>query len=92
MGNVPTKNLELMQLIKNAIEKGVIIVIKTQCYKGSVEDVYATGRFLTNMGCILGMDMTVECLFAKLSYLFGKVRFIFNLLLYRNTQMRKSSK
>jgi hypothetical protein len=25
------------------------------------------------MGCILGMDMTVECLFAKLSYLFGKV-------------------
>jgi len=29
MGNVPTKNLELMQMIKNAIEKDVIIVIKT---------------------------------------------------------------
>jgi len=33
---------------------------------------YETGRVLTQMGCILGMDMTIECLFAKLSYLFGK--------------------
>ena len=60
-------------MIRLAVENDVIVVIKTQCYKGSVEDVYATGRFLTNMGCILGMDMTVECLFDKLSYLFGKV-------------------
>lgn len=91
MGNLPTKNKELMQMIKNAVDKDVIVVIKTQCYKGSVEDVYATGRFLTNMGCILGMDMTVECLFAKLSYLFGKVRILVNYT-FRNTQMRKSSK
>lgn len=65
-------------MIRLAVENDVIVVIKTQCYKGSVEDVYATGRFLTNMGCILGMDMTVECLFAKLSYLFGKVSLAFN--------------
>ena len=65
-------------MIRLAVENDVIVVIKTQCYKGSVEDVYATGRFLTNMGCILGMDMTVECLFAKLSYLFGKVSLTFN--------------
>lgn len=25
------------------------------------------------MGCILALDMTIECIFAKLSYLFGKV-------------------
>lgn len=73
MGNLPTKNSELMKLIQKAVDNNVIVVIKTQCYKGSVEDVYATGRMLTSMGCILGMDMTVECLFAKLSYLFGKV-------------------
>jgi hypothetical protein len=73
MGNLPTNNVLLMNMIEKAVKDGVIIVIKTQCYKGSVEDVYATGRMLTKMGCILGMDMTVECIFAKLSYLFGKV-------------------
>lgn len=78
-------------MIKNAVDKDVIVVIKTQCYKGSVEDVYATGRFLTNMGCILGMDMTVECLFAKLSYLFGKVSKKASKN-FRNTQLIKSSK
>jgi len=29
MGNLPTKNKELMSLLKNAIDKDVIIVIKT---------------------------------------------------------------
>lgn len=72
-----------MNMIEKAVKDGVIIVIKTQCYKGSVEDVYATGRMLTKMGCILGMDMTVECIFAKLSYLFGKVSSIF-----RNTNFQ----
>jgi hypothetical protein len=39
-----------------------------------VDDVYETGRLLTEMGCILGIDMTVECLIAKLAYLYGKVK------------------
>ena len=80
MGNVPTNNTALMALLEKAVKDNVIIIIKTQCYKGSVDDVYATGRMLTKMGCILGMDMTVECLFAKLSYLFGKVSFRLTLL------------
>lgn len=33
---------------------------------------YETGRLLTQMGCILAGDMTVECLFGKMSYLLGK--------------------
>jgi L-asparaginase/Glu-tRNA(Gln) amidotransferase subunit D len=48
-------------------------VIKTQCYKGTVDDLYETGKRLTEMGCILALDMTVECLYAKIGYLFGKV-------------------
>ena len=38
-----------------------------------MDDLYETGRLLTEMGCILGIDMTVECLIAKLAYLYGKV-------------------
>jgi len=78
MGNLPTSNTDLMRILNQAVADGVIIVIKTQCYHGSVDDVYETGRVLTQMGCILAMDMTVECLFAKLSYLLGKVSFSLN--------------
>ena len=62
-----------MTLIHDAVKRDVIVVIKTQCHHGMVSDVYATGRYLVNMGCILAQDMTTECLFAKLSYLIGKV-------------------
>ena len=72
MGNLPTSNERLMQLIVEAIARDVIVVIKTQCHHGSVSDVYATGRYMVNLGCILAQDMTTECLFAKLSYLLGK--------------------
>ena len=73
MGNLPIDNQFLMNTIREAIEAGVLVVISTQCHHGTVSDIYATGRFLTEMGCILAEDMTMECLFAKLSYLIGKV-------------------
>ncbi len=63
----------LMDTIRSAVADGVLVVVNTQCYHGTVSDVYATGRFLTDMGCLLAQDMTNECLFAKLSYLIGKV-------------------
>jgi len=47
MGNLPSNNKELMQTIREAIQRGVIVVIKTQCHRGSVNDVYETGRVLT---------------------------------------------
>lgn len=62
-----------MNTIKKAVEGGVLVVVSTQCFHGTVSDVYAVGRFLTDLGCLLAQDMTLECLFAKLSYLIGKV-------------------
>ena len=62
-----------MDTIREAVEQGILVVVSTQCFHGTVSDIYATGRFLTEMGCILTQDMTLECLFAKLSYLIGKV-------------------
>lgn len=56
-----------------AIEQDVIVVILTQCHKGGVNDLYEAGRSLTELGAVLGQDMTLECCYAKLSYLLGKV-------------------
>jgi lysophospholipase len=47
MGNLPSNNQEMMQSIRNAVANGVIVVIKTQCHHGSVNDLYETGRVLT---------------------------------------------
>jgi len=72
MGNLPSNNKELMKCIQDAVTRNVIVVIKTQCHRGAVNDLYETGRVLTKIGCVLAMDMTVECIFAKLAYLLGK--------------------
>ncbi|CDW83985.1 l-asparaginase archaeal glu-trnagln amidotransferase subunit d [Stylonychia lemnae] len=72
MGNIPNKSKELMELLRLAIEKNVIVVILTQCHKGGVNDLYEAGRSLTELGAVLGQDMTLECCYAKLSYLLGK--------------------
>lgn len=47
MGNLPTANSELMAVLKEAIDSGVVVCIKTQCMMGNVNDVYETGRMLT---------------------------------------------
>ena len=54
MGNIPNKNKELMDIIKIAIEKDVIVVILSQCFKGTVNDLYEAGRSLTELGAVLG--------------------------------------
>lgn len=46
-GNLPTNNSEFMHLVEGAIRHNVIVVIKTQCHRGSVDDVYETGRLMT---------------------------------------------
>ncbi len=72
MGNIPSNNKELLEMIKSAISDGVIVVILTQCHRGTVNDLYEAGRALTDLGAVLGQDMTLECCYAKLSYLLGK--------------------
>jgi len=72
MGNIPTSNAGLMNIILNAIKEDVIVVIKTQCTQGGVNDLYETGRILVQHGAVLAHDMTLECIIAKLSYLIGK--------------------
>ena len=72
-GNFPISRKEMFQVLKDAVNEGIIVVNLTQCRRGAVNHRYATGTILSQEGIILGEDMTEESCFAKLSYLLGKV-------------------
>ncbi|KAI8378619.1 asparaginase-domain-containing protein [Blakeslea trispora] len=70
-GNAPCRPA-LLAALKEATERGVVIVNCTQCRKGLVTDAYATGKQLSAIGVVPGADMTPECALSKLAYLLGK--------------------
>ncbi|KAJ7582990.1 L-asparaginase [Mycena floridula] len=70
-GNAPQR-ADLQQVLKQACDRGVVVVAISQCTKGSVSDAYETGRTLLQSGVVPGSDLTPECALTKLSYLLSK--------------------
>lgn len=69
VGNAP-QNPELLDTLKAADDRGIILVNLTQCMQGKVNmGGYATGNALAKAGVISGSDMTIEAALAKLHYL-----------------------
>lgn len=68
-GNAPQAPW-LLKLVREATERGVVIVNVTQCLSGSVQmQRYNTGVYLQEAGVISGYDSTVEAAVTKLMFL-----------------------
>ncbi len=70
-GNAPTYPW-FIRAVKNAVDRGIVIVNVTQCVNGGVHPKrYVSGDRLSGAGTSSGNDMTSEAAITKMMYLFG---------------------
>ena len=72
-GNGPSAKAEFLAVIKDAIDRGMLVVAATQCMSGAVNlETYEVGRKLLDLGVVSAGDMTTEAVVTKMAYLFGR--------------------
>ena len=71
VGNGPSCDQQLLDVLANANKRGAVIVSCTQCQHGKVQQQnYDAGSAFFDAGVVSGNDMTIEATLAKLHYLF----------------------
>jgi len=71
-GNAPSYEW-LYQQLRDAVDRGIVIVNKTQCNTGAVEmGRYEVSLNLMKAGVLSGYDITTEALLTKMMLLFGE--------------------
>ncbi|KAL0269288.1 UNVERIFIED_CONTAM: hypothetical protein PYX00_007078 [Menopon gallinae] len=71
-GNMPSNKSYIIEAIKEATERGVLVVNCTQCLKGSVKSLYETNQVLMDVGAVSAFDMTMEATYTKLRYILAQ--------------------
>ena len=73
VGNGPDRDEDFLAALRNASDRGVVIVACTQCLRGAVHlGAYETGSALAQAGVVGGLDMTAEAALTKLFVLLGR--------------------
>ncbi|AGI48478.1 L-asparaginase/archaeal Glu-tRNAGln amidotransferase subunit D [Thermoplasmatales archaeon BRNA1] len=68
-------NENMVPLIKEATDAGIVVVITTQCINGRTNlNVYNTGRDMLNAGAVPVLDMLPETAYAKLMWVLANVK------------------
>lgn len=60
-GNAPNTKMALIELLRGAAEKDIVVAACSQCKKGAVDfDAYAVGKAFADAGVLPCLDMTVS--------------------------------
>lgn len=72
-GNGPERP-DILEVLRDATARGVLVLNVTQCPRGEVRDDYQVGRALAEAGVVPGGDLTSEAAMAKLALVLGMRR------------------